>query len=60
MPIGLEHKAFMALVIGVSIVFGWILWPFYGAVFWATALAILFMPLYRRLLRYLWRRHWRR
>jgi len=53
---GLEHKAFIALVIGVSIIFGWILWPFYGAVFWATALAILFMPLYRRLLRSLWQR----
>jgi predicted PurR-regulated permease PerM len=52
----LEDKAFMALVIGVSILFVWILWPFYGAVFWATALAILFTPLYRRMLRYLWRR----
>lgn len=48
---GVEEKTFMALVIGVSILFVWILWPFYGAVFWATALAILFTPLYRRLLR---------
>jgi len=56
MLIRLEDKAFVALVIGVSIIFVWIIWPFYGAVFWATALAILFMPLYRQLLRYLWRR----
>jgi predicted PurR-regulated permease PerM len=53
---GVEEKTFMALVIGVSILFVWILWPFYGAVCWAMALAILFMPLYRRLLRSLWRR----
>ncbi len=53
---GVEEKTFMALVIGVTILFVWILWPFYGAVFWATALAILFMPLYRRLLRSLWQR----
>lgn len=48
---GVEEKVFMALVVAVSIIFVWILWPFYGAVFWAAALAILFMPLYRRLLR---------
>ena len=52
----LEEKVFTALVIGVSVLFAWIIWPFYGAVFWATALAILFMPLYRRLLRRLWQR----
>ncbi|MBV8543165.1 MAG: AI-2E family transporter, partial [Acidobacteria bacterium] len=52
----LEEKVFTALVIGVSVLFAWIIWPFYGAVFWATALAILFMPLYRQLLRRLWQR----
>jgi predicted PurR-regulated permease PerM len=31
--------------------FAWILWPFFGAVSWATMLAIVFAPLYRRLLR---------
>ena len=54
--VALEDKAFTALVIGVSVLFAWIIWPFYGAVFWATALAILFTPLYRRLLRRLWQR----
>lgn len=49
--VALEDKTFTALVIGISILFLWIILPFYGAVFWAMALAILFMPLYRRLLR---------
>lgn len=42
-------KAFVLLVVAVTIAFGWILWPFYGAIFWAAVLAILFAPLYRRL-----------
>lgn len=45
------NKSFLLLLIAVSIGFGWILWPFIGAVFWAVALAILFHPLYKRLLR---------
>jgi predicted PurR-regulated permease PerM len=48
---GLEDKTFLLLVISVSLAFAWILWPFYGAVFWGTILAILFAPLHRRLLR---------
>ncbi len=44
-------KAFLFLVVAVSLAFAWIVWPFFGAVFWATVLAILFSPLYRRLLR---------
>ena len=34
----------------VFIAFGWIVWPFFGAVFWGTVLAIMFAPLHRRLL----------
>ncbi|HKE95040.1 MAG TPA: AI-2E family transporter, partial [Povalibacter sp.] len=48
-PHVLQDKAFLLLVLAVSLAFGWILWPFFGAVFWATILAILFAPLYRRL-----------
>jgi predicted PurR-regulated permease PerM len=48
---GLEEKTFLFLLIAVSLAFAWILWPFYGAVFWGTILAIMFAPLYRRLLR---------
>jgi predicted PurR-regulated permease PerM len=47
----LENKTFLALVITVTLAFGWILWPFYGAIFWGLVLAILFAPLFRRLLR---------
>jgi predicted PurR-regulated permease PerM len=46
----LEDKTFLLLVAAVSLVFGWILWSFYGAILWATVLAILFAPLYRRVL----------
>jgi predicted PurR-regulated permease PerM len=46
---GLEDKTFLLLIIAVSLAFAWILWPFYGAVFWGTVLAILFAPPYRRL-----------
>jgi predicted PurR-regulated permease PerM len=47
----LEHSAFLALIALVSLAFAWILWPFFGAVFWAAVIAIVFIPLYRRLLR---------
>jgi predicted PurR-regulated permease PerM len=46
----LQDRIFLWLVVAVTLAFAWILWPFYGAVFWATMLAILFAPLYRRLL----------
>ena len=46
----LERRAFAALVIAVTAAFGWILWPFSGAILWSTALAIVFAPAYRRLL----------
>ncbi|WP_417787408.1 AI-2E family transporter [Stutzerimonas xanthomarina] len=47
----LEQKVFLALLLTVSFAFGWILFPFYGAVFWAVILAIIFSPLQRRLQR---------
>jgi predicted PurR-regulated permease PerM len=46
----LQQKTFLILLIFVTIAFGWILLPFYGAVFWGAVLAILFAPFYRRLL----------
>ncbi|WP_189689706.1 AI-2E family transporter [Pseudorhodoferax aquiterrae] len=49
-PPALEQKAFILLLVAVSVAFGWILLPFYGAVFWGAVLAIVFAPLYRRLL----------
>ena len=47
----LEYRFFILLLVTVSLAFGWILLPFYGAVFWAVVLTILFMPLQRRMLR---------
>ena len=47
----MEDRAFLLLIVAVSLAFGWILWPFHGAVLWAIVLAILFAPLYRRLTR---------
>ncbi|ODU62078.1 MAG: AI-2E family transporter [Lautropia sp. SCN 66-9] len=47
----LERKTFLLLLSAVTLAFGAVLWPFYGAVFWGVVLAILFAPLHRRLLR---------
>ena len=44
----LQDKTFLVLLIAVSVAFAWILWPFFGVIFWATVLAILFAPLHRR------------
>ena len=45
-----DDRAFLLLVAVVTLAFGWVVAPFFSAVFWATVLAILFMPLHRRLL----------
>jgi len=45
----LHYRTFLLLLIAVTIAFGWLLWPFYGAVFWGSILAIIFSPLHRRL-----------
>lgn len=46
-----HHKAFLLLLALVTVAFFWVLLPFYGAVFWAVILAIIFRPLQRELLR---------
>lgn len=46
----IQQKTFLTLLIVFSIAFVWILLPFYGAVFWAVVLAILFTPFYRKML----------
>ncbi|MDT3680829.1 MAG: AI-2E family transporter [Burkholderiaceae bacterium] len=46
-----EDRAFWLVVAAVTIAFFWILLPFYGAVFWATIVAVLFAPVQRRLVR---------
>ncbi len=47
----LERNAFLILVALVTVAFAWVVLPYYGAVLWGGALALLFEPLYRRLLR---------
>jgi predicted PurR-regulated permease PerM len=46
-----QHKAFLLLLAVVTVAFAWLLVPFFGAVFWAVILAIVFQPLHRLLLR---------
>lgn len=45
----LEVRTLILLLVLVTLAFGWILLPFYGAVFWAVVLAVVFSPLQRRL-----------
>ena len=44
-----EDHTLIVLLVAVSLAFAWILWPFSSAILWATVLAIVFAPLYRRL-----------
>ncbi|HJV83825.1 AI-2E family transporter [Noviherbaspirillum sp.] len=46
----LHEKTFLLLLVVVTLAFGWILLPFYGALFWGAVVAILFEPIYRKLL----------
>ena len=52
----LQNRTLLLLLTIVTLAFGAILWPFNGAVFWGVVLAILFMPLHRKLLRRMPRR----
>jgi predicted PurR-regulated permease PerM len=47
----LQRKTFGFLLLVVTAAFALVLWPFFGALFWATVLAIMFSPFQRRLLR---------
>jgi len=46
----LQRAVFLTLLAAVTVAFAWVLTPFFGAVFWATVLALLFAPLQRRIL----------
>ncbi|MBT2323962.1 AI-2E family transporter [Variovorax paradoxus] len=47
----LQRGVFLCLLAIVTVAFFGVLMPFFGAVLWGVALAILFTPLYKRLLR---------
>jgi predicted PurR-regulated permease PerM len=42
-----QHRAFLLLLAAVTLAFFWVILPFFGAVFWAGILAIVFRPLQR-------------
>ena len=46
-----ENKVFVALLVVVTLAFLWVLSPFYGAAFWGAVFALLFRPLFLRLLK---------
>jgi len=46
----IEHQGFLLLLVAVTLAFAWVLLPFYGAVLWAIVVAVIFAPVYRRLL----------
>lgn len=53
-----QNKSLLVLLVLVTLAFIWILLPFYGAVFWAVILGIVFTPLQRRLqLKFGWQRN---
>lgn len=47
----LKRAVFLLLLALITVAFGWVLKPFFGAVFWATTLALMFDPIYQRLCR---------
>ena len=48
-PEPLEERFFLWLLLAVTILFAWVLWPFSAAILWAVVFAILFMRPNRRL-----------
>jgi len=53
----LENRALLLLLVGVTLALGWILLPFYGTILWGAIIALVFAPVYRRLLPWLKNRH---
>jgi predicted PurR-regulated permease PerM len=49
----LDKPVPLLLLAVVSLALGWILLPFYGTILWAAIIALVFRPLYRRLLSWL-------
>ncbi|HEY0212290.1 MAG TPA: AI-2E family transporter [Paenirhodobacter sp.] len=47
-----QSISFTVLIVVVSVAFVWLILPYYGAILWATILAILFQPLQVRLTRW--------
>lgn len=46
----LEQRSFLFMLLLVSLLFGLVLKPFWGAIFWACAIGVIFYPLQQRIL----------
>lgn len=46
-----RRKVFLLLVSAVTLAFLWVAAPFFGAILWGTVIAVMFVPLYRRILK---------
>lgn len=47
----LERRSFLAMLVIVTLAFIYLIMPFFGAVFWACTIGLIFHPLYVRLLK---------
>jgi len=45
-----QDRTFIVLIALATLAFGWVLWPLFGAIFWAVALVIVLDPTARRLM----------
>ena len=45
-----QRRALLVMLFAVTAAFGWIMLPFYGTILWGSIIALLFAPLYQRLL----------
>ncbi|MDY6816731.1 MAG: AI-2E family transporter [Pseudomonadota bacterium] len=48
----LETRTFLALLVGVSLAFVFLMKPFFGPIFWAVAIALIFHPVQNLLVRW--------
>lgn len=48
---GVEHWFFVTIVVIVTLAFGWVIYPFFGAILWGIVIAVMFVPFNRRLVR---------
>ena len=46
----MSHRLPAFLLLACALALGWILQPFWGAILWAVIIALLFLPLFKRLL----------
>lgn len=52
----LAQTSFLVLLITITLLFGWIMQPFFGAILWAIVIAILFHPLQMKWAKYFGKR----